>query len=411
MQMKKNIYLLVFITLTPLFLISQIDSIKEKTINIKPNNSSDKKWYESISIRGYTQVRYNRILETNPKLNCEQCDKSWGDNGGFFIRRMRIIFYGQINKRVYFYIQPDLASSPSSDKLHFAQLRDAYFDVGFDDKNEFRLRIGQSKVPFGFENMQSSQNRLALDRNDALNSAVSNERDLGIYFYWAPQKRRELFSELVKSGLKGSGDYGVFALGAFNGQTANNPELNNSQHIVSRISYPFKIKNQIIEAGIQGYAGDFVLTKSNLSTGVKTNSNLNYKDERIAASLILYPKPFGLQAEYNIGRGPEYNKLKDSIEVRNLQGGYILVNYQLNYKNHLIIPFTRFQYYQGGKKHEKDARSYEVKELEIGIEWQPSKQFELVCMYTLSDRRFEDFSKKNNFQNGNLLRIQAQLNF
>jgi hypothetical protein len=409
--MKNNIYLLVFITLTPLFLISQIDSIKEKTINIKPNNSSDKKWYESISIRGYTQVRYNRILETNPKLNCEQCDKSWGDNGGFFIRRMRIIFYGQINKRVYFYIQPDLASSPSSDKLHFAQLRDAYFDVGFDDKNEFRLRIGQSKVPFGFENMQSSQNRLALDRNDALNSAVSNERDLGIYFYWAPQKRRELFSELVKSGLKGSGDYGVFALGAFNGQTANNPELNNSQHIVSRISYPFKIKNQIIEAGIQGYAGDFVLTKSNLSTGVKTNSNLNYKDERIAASLILYPKPFGLQAEYNIGRGPEYNKLKDSIEVRNLQGGYILVNYQLNYKNHLIIPFTRFQYYQGGKKHEKDARSYEVKELEIGIEWQPSKQFELVCMYTLSDRRFEDFSKKNNFQNGNLLRIQAQLNF
>ena len=409
--MKKNIYLLVFITLTPLFLISQIDSIKEKTINIKPNNISDKKWYESISIRGYTQVRYNRILETNPKLNCEQCDKSWGDNGGFFIRRMRIIFYGQINKRVYFYIQPDLASSPSSDKLHFAQLRDAYFDVGFDDKNEFRLRIGQSKVPFGFENMQSSQNRLALDRNDALNSAVSNERDLGIFFYWAPQKRRELFSELVKSGLKGSGDYGVFALGAFNGQTANNPELNNSQHIVSRISYPFKIKNQIIEAGIQGYTGDFVLTKSNLSTGVKTNSNLNYKDERIAASLILYPKPFGLQAEYNIGRGPEYNKLKDSIEVRNLQGGYILLNYQLNYKNHLIIPFTRFQYYQGGKKHEKDARSYEVKELEIGIEWQPSKQFELVFMYTLSDRRFEDFSKKNNFQNGNLLRIQAQLNF
>ena len=409
--MKKNIYLLVFITLTPLFLISQIDSIKEKTINIKPNNISDKKWYESISIRGYTQVRYNRILETNPKLNCEQCDKSWGDNGGFFIRRMRIIFYGQINKRVYFYIQPDLASSPSSDKLHFAQLRDAYFDVGFDDKNEFRLRIGQSKVPFGFENMQSSQNRLALDRNDALNSAVSNERDLGIFFYWAPQKRRELFSELVKSGLKGSGDYGVFALGAFNGQTANNPELNNTQHIVSRISYPFKIKNQIIEAGIQGYTGDFVLTKSNLSTGVKTNSNLNYKDERIAASLILYPKPFGLQAEYNMGRGPEYNKLKDSIEVRNLQGGYILLNYQLNYKNHLIIPFTRFQYYQGGKKHEKDARSYEVKELEIGIEWQPSKQFELVFMYTLSDRRFEDFSKKNNFQNGNLLRIQAQLNF
>jgi hypothetical protein len=403
--------LLVILILTPLFSISQIDSLKEKTIQINTNKSNDKKWYESVSIRGYTQVRYNRILETNPKLNCEQCDRSWGDNGGFFIRRMRIILFGQINKNVYFYIQPDFASSPSTDRLHFGQLRDAYFDVGFDNANEFRVRIGQSKVPYGFENMQSSQNRLALDRNDALNSAVSNERDLGIFFYWAPKKTRELFSDLVKSGLKGSGDYGVFAFGTYNGQTANNPELNNNQHFVTRLTYPFKVKNQIIEAGIQAYTGNFVLTKSNLSTGVKTNFNLNYLDERVAASFILYPKPFGIQAEYNIGSGPQYNKLKDSIEVKDLKGGYVLLNYQINAKNHLIIPFTRYQYYLGGKKHEKDARSYEVKELEIGVEWQPSKQFELVMMYTLSDRRFEDFGKKNNLQNGNLLRIQAQLNF
>lgn len=403
--------LLVILILTPLFSISQIDSLKEKTIQINTNKSNDKKWYESVSIRGYTQVRYNRILETNPKLNCEQCDRSWGDNGGFFIRRMRIILFGQINKNVYFYIQPDFASSPSTDRLHFGQLRDAYFDVGFDNANEFRVRIGQSKVPYGFENLQSSQNRLALDRNDALNSAVSNERDLGIFFYWAPKKTRELFSDLVKSGLKGSGDYGVFAFGTYNGQTANNPELNNNQHFVTRLTYPFKVKNQIIEAGIQAYTGNFVLTKSNLSTGVKTNFNLNYLDERVAASFILYPKPFGIQAEYNIGSGPQYNKLKDSIEVKDLKGGYVLLNYQINAKNHLIIPFTRYQYYLGGKKHEKDARSYEVKELEIGVEWQPSKQFELVMMYTLSDRRFEDFGKKNNLQNGNLLRIQAQLNF
>lgn len=259
--------------------------------------------------------------------------------------------------------------------------------------------------------MQSSQNRLALDRNDALNSAVANERDLGIFFYWAPQKVRELFADLVKNGLKGSGDYGVFALGVYNGQTANNPELNNNQHIVTRFSYPFKIKNQIIEAGIQGYTGKFVLSKSNLSTGVKAATDLNYLDERLAASFILYPKPFGIQAEYNIGQGPQYNKVTDSIELKDLKGGYILFNYQLNYKKQLIIPFTRYQYYQGGKKHERDARSYEVDEYEFGIEWQPSKQFELVCMYTISERRFEDFSKQNNFQAGKLLRIQAQINF
>mgnify|MGYP002146748860 FL=1 len=168
--------------------------------------AAPKKWYDSFSIRGYAQVRYNRLFETNDKLKSEQGDRSIGDNGGFFIRRMRIIFSGQINDRVYFYVQPDFASSASSTSLHFGQLRDAYFDLGLDAKNEFRFRVGQSKVPFGFENMQSSQNRLPLDRNDALNSAVSNERDLGVFFYWAPAATRKLYASLVADGLKGSGD-------------------------------------------------------------------------------------------------------------------------------------------------------------------------------------------------------------
>ena len=150
-----------------------------------------KQWFESIQLRGYLQVRYNRLLETNPLLKCDQCDKSWGENGGFFIRRARMIFSGQVNERVYFYIQPDLASSPSSTAGNFAQIRDAYADIGLSPNNEYRVRVGQSKIPFGFENMQSSQNRLPLDRNDALNSAVSNERDLGAFFYWAPAKKKK----------------------------------------------------------------------------------------------------------------------------------------------------------------------------------------------------------------------------
>jgi hypothetical protein len=80
---------------------------------------STKKWYDKISIRGYTQIRYNGLLQTNEDLECEQCDKSWGGENGFFIRRIRIIFFGQISPRVYFYIQPDFASAPSSSTLHF----------------------------------------------------------------------------------------------------------------------------------------------------------------------------------------------------------------------------------------------------------------------------------------------------
>ncbi len=376
-----------------------------------PAVKEGKRWYDAFSIRGYVQVRYNRLLETNPKLKCEQCDRSVGENGGFIIRRGRIILSGNLTNNIYFYIQPDFGSSTGTTQNIF-QLRDAYIDVSFDKKNEFRLRIGQSKVPFGFENMQSSQNRLPLDRNDGLNSAVSNERDMGAFFYWAPKEKREMFTEFVRDNFKGSGDYGVAAFGLYNGQTANRAELNNSLHAVARFSYPFKIGRQIIEPGVQAYSGKYVLPTDLRSAGVKAANNFEFDDKRVAASFIVYPKPLGIQAEYNWGKGPQYNPVKDSIEVRNLDGGYITVSYRAALKNGMcLFPFTRVQQYNGGKKHELDARKYNVKEMETGLEWQLNKNFEFTVSYVLSQRRFEDNKAKSNFQKGNYMRMQAQVNF
>ncbi|MEQ9415764.1 MAG: porin, partial [Cyclobacteriaceae bacterium] len=144
---------------------------------------------------------------------------------------------------------------------------------------------------------------------------------------------------------------------------------------------------------------------------VTTSPDLNYLDERAAVSMVLYPRPFGVQAEYNIGRGPEYNKQTNAIEESSLTGGYATLNYKIDLKHQKLYPFLRYQYYDGGKKHELDARSYNVRELEIGVEWEPVEAFELVTMYTFSSRRFEDAIKPNNNQSGSLLRIQAQLNF
>jgi hypothetical protein len=133
---------------------------------------------------------------------------------------VRILLYaggvnlsGQLSPELAIYIQTDLANTIGNTATHYLQIRDAYFDWSFDKKREFRLCFGQSKVPFGFENMQSSQNRLPMDRSDATNSAVANERDLGVFFYWAPQKIRALFKQLIEDGLKGSGDYGLLGFG------------------------------------------------------------------------------------------------------------------------------------------------------------------------------------------------------
>ena len=410
--MMKNFNFAFRLTLC-LFAFPLSDALGQDSTSVQAAETAvgtSKKWYEKINIRGYTQVRYNRLLETNPNLQCEQCDRSWGENGGISFRRIRIIFFGQLHERLSFYIQPDFASSASATGLHFAQLRDAYFDLSLGRKGAYRLRFGQSKMPYGFENMQSSQNRLPLDRNDALNSALSNERDLALVLYWAPAPIRERFSQLVNTGLKGSGDYGVFGLGVFNGQSANRPDANNSLHIVARLSYPFPLQNgQLIEPGLQAYTGKVVVSSVGINV-MGINDAFEYRDSRVAGTFVLYPKPFGIQAEYNYGTGPQYNPQTNRIEQRTLKGGYVTASYLIKKNDSFLIPFTRYQYYEGGKKFEMDARSYRVNEWELGVEWQPFRNFELVTMYTLSDRTFEDSALPWNRQKGSLLRLQAQFN-
>lgn len=367
-------------------------------------------WFERLRVRGYGQIRYNRLGETNPAFQCEQCDRSIGENGGIFVRRARIIFQGQVHPRVFVYLQPDFASSVGTASNVF-QLRDWYVDLGFDKKNEFRLRLGQSKVPFSFENLQSSQNRLPLDRADPTNSASANERDLGAYFMWAPKKIRDRFASQVSDGLKGSGDYGVFAIGAYNGQTTNRVEANNNQHVVARLTYPFAIGSQIIEPSVAAYSGRYVVTSEQRTAGVKGTADWNYTDQRVLGTFVLYPKPFGLMAEYNVGRGPEYNPATDSIETQGLHGGFVTASYRIKNGAHTVFPFARYQVYEGGKKHEQDARSHSVNDVEGGIEWQPHSSVEFVASYYVGDRRFEDKRLPMNLQKGRFFRFQAQFNF
>lgn len=398
-----------------------LDSInKAKLPDTKSGGGVEEHWYDKISLRGYAQIRYNGLFSTNDKVSCDQCDKSWGTtstdpdakaNNGLFVRRARLVFSGQVHPNVFFYFQPDFASSPGTGLNNFVQIRDLYFDLSFDKKREYRVRIGQSKIPYGFENMQSSSQRLTLDRADGINSAIANERDLGMFFYWAPAEIRERFAMLVKDGYKGSGDFGVLALGAYNGQIANKIDGNRDLNVVARATYPFVIGNQIIEPGIQAYTGKWAFT-GEISSGVVVNGDSKYiKDERIGATFVLYPKPFGIQTEYNIGKGPRYNPTTNSVDVTDLNGGYVLLNYKWDIKKQHIYPFAKFQYYDGGKKYEKDARSYVVRDYQIGVEWQPIKAFELVAEYVIADRTFEDSAIPVNRQQGNLLRLQAQFNF
>ncbi|MGV2337461.1 MAG UNVERIFIED_CONTAM: OprO/OprP family phosphate-selective porin [Planctomycetaceae bacterium] len=162
----------------------------------KPAAPKEKKWFEKYTVRGYVQLRANDVLDRDGPANPQAVgDSSIGDRQSFLLRRVRMIIQGDVSEHVSLYFQPDFAAAVpgSPDSNQFAQIRDVYADVHLDDKKELRFRVGQSKIPYGWENLQSSSNRLPLDRNDALNSACRNERDLGIFFYWTPVEAAGVF--------------------------------------------------------------------------------------------------------------------------------------------------------------------------------------------------------------------------
>jgi hypothetical protein len=383
---------------------------------VRPSAPADPPWYERIKLRGYTQLRYNRLPSgvRNDELINEQGDRSIGAGNGFLIRRARLVLYGDLHPRVSIYLQPDLASV-IGEQLGAAVLRDWYADIYFDKKREFRVRVGQSKVPFGFENLQSSQNRLAFDRNDALNSAFKDERDLGLFLYWAPDRIRKRFSDLVSANLKGSGDYGVVALGLFNGQGANRLELNHNLHVIARVTWPFAIKRQILEVGGGGYYGKYTVKLADAPDGTQYSTsapNDTLTDARAHLSFILSPKPFGVTAEYNVGVGPSQSRLDPGhIKSRLLYGGYVLLSYKIDrpFRTVSLFPYVRASMYDGGKKFFVNAPRYKVRELEAGLEFQLLKWLELTLAYQVADRTSDRFPYDQEY--GHITRVQVQFNY
>ena len=376
----------------------------------------------TMNFRGYMQLRNTPIMGGDKGVNLWS-DRSVGDDTSlndqdknFLIRRMRLIFYGDVGDRLYYYIQPDLASSiggtsnsNASGAGNFAQLRDAYGDLHLTKNKVHRIRVGQSKVPYGYENLQSSQNRLALDRVDALNSAVRDERDLGAFYYYTPENVQALFKEIQDAGLKHSGNYGMIGFGVYNGQGANARDQNDNLHVVARASYPWKTDSgQIYEMGIQGYHGEYVSTtgRYNYTGGTVASSstsisaggtsgataipslarNNGIADERVGVSFRMYPQPFGLEGEWNWGRTPGLDMATNRIEEKNLNGGYVQASYKIdNFKffetNGTLLPFIKWQYFDGYNKAETNSPRNQVNDWEYGLEWQIAPEVELVAVY------------------------------
>ncbi|WP_414674507.1 porin [Luteibacter sp.] len=385
---------------------------------VKSASPAGKAWYDKIGIRGYVQMRYNQEAGGDAKDLKSPGDRYIGREQGFGIRRARVVISGDVTDKMSIYIQPDFASTPTGSSTgNFAQLRDAYADLWLDKDKTFRIRAGQSKIPYGWEDLQSSQNRLALDRADALNSAVRDERDLGVFLYWTPKEIKERYAYLVKSGLKGSGDYGVFGVGVYNGQGANRPDRNDQLHSVIHFSYPFKFANgQYLEVGADAYSGRYKVATGSAAIGGATFTPTvdapvaGSTDRRVAAHVVYYPQPFGFQAEWTVGQGPGLDVARRIIRTQSVRGGYAQVMYKFDGDFGSLMPYAKWQTYRGASKFDTNAPKMQVYELEAGVEWQPSSAVELAVAWA-NMRRTDVSAAPYRRIDGQLLRAQLQVNY
>jgi len=376
------------------------------------------KWYERIGLRGYTQFRFSKAGDSSSGPDVEvPADRSVNDNESFVIRRGRFVFSGDATERLALYAQMDFNGSTGAADYSL-QMRDLYADIALDKAKAFRVRLGQSKVPFGWVNLQSSQNRAALERPEGLNSALEGERDYGAYFMWASPEARRRFRDLTGQGLKGSGDYGVLAVGAYNGQGLNRADLNGDPHVVIRASYPFKLASgQYFELGAQAYRGSFVpATQAITADGASftpTRDADGLVDQRVGVTAIWYPQPFGVEAEWNFGRGPELSDDFRSIDVRSLQGGYVQASYRrTGTALGTVFPFLRWNYYDGGRKFARNAPHMKVNELDFGLEMAKWSEVELAMVYTRTFERTRTSTFPYAEAKGiNRLGVQVQWNY
>ena len=391
-------------------------------IVLKPPPRRGKPWYEKLTLRGYTQMRVNEIVSGDATAPAGVSRlRSIGDNGisdrnNFSFRRVRLILQGDLSDHVSLYLQPDFASAVSNQSVGerregFGQLRDAYVDIFPTEDHSLRLRLGQSKVPFGWENLQSSSARLALDRTDGINSAVPTERDLGAVLFYTPPQVQQIWNRLAADGQKLFGNYGAFGLALYNGQGTNRAETNNGLMFVAMGTWPFALDGLGLEGQVLEVGGAIMRNKVQpelRSGGVNPTA---ITDNRVGVHAMLYPRPIGFQAEWNWGTGPQFDPASQSIRAMPLTGGYVQAMGRVR-QSPLgpFMPFARWQYYRGGFKAGLNAPRLETDELELGIEFQPAIPLEFTLSYGWARRREADERRAGQAE-GQLLRAQVQWNY
>ncbi|MGH7411920.1 MAG: porin [Candidatus Methylomirabilis sp.] len=198
----------------------------------------------------------------------------------FLVRRGRIGLSGTFYKYFDFFVEADFGQGA-------AVLTDGYLELRY--WPELRLRAGQFKVPFSYEDLFSDNNIDFVERSVADNLAPA--RDLGAMLHGS------LFGGVVS-----------YAGGIFNGTGQNTADTNNSKDLAARlVVYPFKqtdlvwLKNLHVGADVTWGEQDSGQSLRGRTDGTFVFFNrINTRGDRLRYSgeVAYYTGPFTIYGEY-----------------------------------------------------------------------------------------------------------------
>jgi len=198
----------------------------------------------------------------------------------FLVRRGRIGLSGTFYKYFDLFVEADFGQGA-------AVLTDGYLDIHY--WPELRLRAGQFKVPFSYEELFSDNNLDFVERSVADNLTPS--RDLGAMLHGS------LFGGVVN-----------YAGGIFNGTGQNTADTNNSKDVAGRlVVYPFKqtdivlLKNLHLGADVAWGEQDSGQSLRGRTDGTFVYFNrINTRGDRLRYSgeVAYYTGPFTIYGEY-----------------------------------------------------------------------------------------------------------------
>lgn len=326
-------------------------------------------WTPSLELSGYAQVHFRGHIETNGDGRTTPDD--------FRVQRARIGIEGEVLRDVRYDIEVD-PRPPEITGL----LRDAF--ISLDMIPHHRLRIGQQKTVFGYENLESSTELYFVNRaevSDSLSRGI-NLRDIGVGL-------------LGRWGL-GGGLRLEYALQVVNGAGMNVQEdLTHEKNYWGRIGARYRRTGLRIWMGVSGGIGDQFEEEDPLDP----TDDFTIEFRRVGFDLRVDQTWFFVAGEYAIGR----EEVPD--ETATIDGFYVMLVGKTPWD---VGPMIRYdegeEYYRltfGAYYGEPTAPlrvllNYELREDDVGVHdhryygWVQVRFAEWVAGSARSDRSDQD---------------------